>query len=162
MVPGAASLSSSSACFNPNPPSSPSMKMQARPVEALGRFTTIYKNALGVALGTHGTAFDHEPRERFAGLSFFIYRDEHREVLVCVGDKLFHKVSLEVYAKPRCSAFIASLSDAIPRLDLDHHHQVVQPIPAPASQPRDPPIPKARPQLDWCAKAKELGLQLHH
>src|ERR1700722_19904358 len=59
--------------------------------------------------------------QRLAGLSFFIHRDEHRELLVCVAsDKLFHnaaappcaRVLLAVYAKPRCSAFIASLSEA--------------------------------------------------
>jgi len=56
---------------------------------------------------------------RLAGLPFLIYGDEHRELLVRVAsDKLFHKaaappnlgVSLGVYAKPCCSAFIASIS----------------------------------------------------
>jgi competence protein ComEA len=34
-------------------------------------------------------------------------------------------------------------------------------VPAPASQPRHLPIPEARPQRYRCAKAKELGFQLH-
>jgi hypothetical protein len=92
------------------------MKMQARPVEALGRFTTVHKNALGVALGTHGTAFDHEPRERFAGLSFFIYRDEHREVLVCVADKLFHTA-----AAPPFQSFAGSLRETA----LQRFHSII-------------------------------------
>jgi Domain of unknown function (DUF4338) len=59
---------------------------------------------------------------RVAGLSFFIHRDEHGKLFVCVAsDKLFHIVAvppfqgvlLAFYAKPRCSAFIASLSAAI-------------------------------------------------
>src|SRR5215467_11823476 len=67
----------------------------------------------------------------FPGVSSFIYRDEYRKVLVCIApDKLFHIAAAppcawgfaEVYAKPRCSAFIASLFisvlDAKVRQDL--------------------------------------------
>jgi len=57
--------------------------------------------------------------KRLAGLPFFVHRDEHGKLLVGIAsDKLFHiaavppfqGVLLAVYAKPRCSAFIASLS----------------------------------------------------
>src|SRR5512143_2712007 len=59
--------------------------------------------------------------QRLAGLTFLIHRYKHGKLLVCVtSDKMFHTlqhllvlgVSLAVYAKPRCSAFIASLSVA--------------------------------------------------
>src|SRR5262249_39702885 len=52
-----------------------------------------------------------------ASVSFLVHGDEHGELLVCVASKkLFHLLQppfqgfAEVYAKPRCSAFIASIS----------------------------------------------------
>ena len=47
------------------------------------------------------------------------------------------------------------------RLEFDDHHKIVEPVPAPASQPRYLPIAETRPQRDGRAKAKELGFQLH-
>src|SRR5258708_6176245 len=47
------------------------------------------------------------------------------------------------------------------RSQFHHHHQVVQPVPAPASQPCHVPITEARTQCHGRAKAKELGFQLH-
>jgi hypothetical protein len=45
------------------------------------------------------------------------------------------------------------------RLEFHHHHQVVQPVPAPTSQPRDMPIAEAGAQGDRCAEAQELGFE---
>src|ERR1700740_1587897 len=60
--------------------------------------------------------------QRLAGLPFLIHRHEDGKLLVSVtSNKLFHTaaappcawVLLAVYAKPHCSAFIASLSAAM-------------------------------------------------
>jgi len=46
-------------------------------------------------------------------------------------------------------------------LNLHRHHEVGQPVPGPAAQPGDLPIAEARANRDGCAKAEELGFELH-
>jgi hypothetical protein len=63
--------------------------------------------------------------QRLARLPFLIHGDKHGKLLVCVAsDNLFHMlqhllrtgwVLLAVYAKTRCGAFIASLSECMVR-----------------------------------------------
>ena len=69
-------------------------------------------------------------------------------------------LSASILASSRCLR-APRASGYARRFELHHHHQEIQPVPAPASQPRYLPIAEARPQRDRCAEAKELGFQLH-
>jgi hypothetical protein len=46
------------------------------------------------------------------------------------------------------------------RFELYHHHQEIQPVPAPASQPHYLRLAETRAQSDRCAEAQELSFKL--
>jgi hypothetical protein len=60
-----------------------------------------------------------------------------------------------------CFAPALVANGAAARFQFHDHHQVIQPVSAPAAQPAHVPIAEARPQRDRRAKAKELSFQLH-